>query len=188
MTGHCNCNGSEHNMIRDAIKAYHNYEPRTNSSHDEEPRSTFHRTQGRCYDDVVAVNTERGLELREETGKSDSCCNDESNERKSDSCCNDKRNRKTKDEVRYDKIIRKQRNMVLESSIMANEALKMEVDTLRQALYRVSDTEESYQRNLDLGDYIELTSRHMHDQNDILEQIQKELKNIARSTSKIGGT
>ena len=181
MTGHCK--GSEHDMIRDAIKAYHNYEY-------EEPRSTFHRTQGHCYDDVVAVNTERGLELREEIPvKSDSCCN-ESNERKSDSsCCNgDKRNRKTKDEVKYVKIIRKQRNMVLESSIMANEALKMEVETLRQALYRVSDTDESYQRNLDLADYVELTSSHMHDQNDILEQIHKELKNIAKSTSKIGGT
>ena len=47
-----------------------------------------------------------------------------------------KRSRKrTFKEIRYDKILSNQQHLILESSLAANEALKMEVKSLRQVIF-----------------------------------------------------
>jgi hypothetical protein len=47
--------------------------------------------------------------------------------------------KRTYKEIRYDKILSKQQNMILESSLAANEALKMEVKSLRQVIFDQDD-------------------------------------------------
>jgi len=47
--------------------------------------------------------------------------------------------KRTFKEIRYDKILSKQQNMILESSLAANEALKMEVKSLRQVIFDQDD-------------------------------------------------
>jgi hypothetical protein len=49
--------------------------------------------------------------------------------------------KRTYKEIRYDKILSKQQNMILESSLAANEALKMEVKSLRQVIFDQDDLE-----------------------------------------------
>jgi len=50
-----------------------------------------------------------------------------------------RRNKRTFREIKYDKILSKQQNMILESALAANEALKMEVKSLRQVLFDQDD-------------------------------------------------
>ena len=50
-----------------------------------------------------------------------------------------RRNKRTFREIKYDKILSKQQNMILESALAANEALKMEVKSLRQGLFAQDD-------------------------------------------------
>ena len=50
-----------------------------------------------------------------------------------------RRNKRTFREIKYDKILSKQQNMILESALAANEALKMEVKSLRQVLFDQED-------------------------------------------------
>lgn len=52
---------------------------------------------------------------------------------------NKKSRKRTYKEIRYDKILSKQQNMILESSLAANEALKMEVKSLRQVIFDQDD-------------------------------------------------
>ena len=47
--------------------------------------------------------------------------------------------KRTYKEIRYDKILSKQQNLILESSLAANEALKMEVKSLRQVIFDQDD-------------------------------------------------
>ena len=47
--------------------------------------------------------------------------------------------KRTYKEIRYDRILTKQQNMILESSLAANEALKQEVKSLRQVLFSQDD-------------------------------------------------
>tara|TARA_R100001086_G_scaffold247210_1_gene180894 strand:+ start:465 stop:917 length:453 start_codon:yes stop_codon:yes gene_type:complete len=47
--------------------------------------------------------------------------------------------KRTFKEIRYDKILTKQQNLILESSLAANEALKMEVKSLRNVLFSQED-------------------------------------------------
>ena len=49
--------------------------------------------------------------------------------------------KRTYKEIRYDKILSKQQNLILESSLAANEALKMEVKSLRQVIFDQDDLE-----------------------------------------------
>ena len=145
--------------------------------------------------EVIAEDTERGLELRENPinqiksyQSGTECCQDEGVtelQASAEARAPKIRNKRTKDEIRYDKILSEQQNLILNSSLMANKALKMEVETLRQTLYRLSldvpdvpDVDEVETPSY-LADYIELASRNMHDQNDILEQIRIELKDIS---------
>ena len=47
--------------------------------------------------------------------------------------------KRTFKEIKYDKILSKQQNLILESALAANEALKMEVKSLRQVLFDQDD-------------------------------------------------
>jgi hypothetical protein len=47
--------------------------------------------------------------------------------------------KRTFKEIRYDKILSKQQHIILESSLAANEALKMEVKSLRQVIFDQDD-------------------------------------------------
>jgi len=50
-----------------------------------------------------------------------------------------RRNKRSFKEIRYDKILSQQQNLILESSLAANQALKMEVKSLRQVLFSIDD-------------------------------------------------
>ena len=50
-----------------------------------------------------------------------------------------RRNKRTFREIKYDKILSKQQNMILESALAANEALKMEGKSLWQVLFDQDD-------------------------------------------------
>lgn len=52
---------------------------------------------------------------------------------------NKRRNKRSFKEIRYDKILTAQQNQVLESALASNEALKMEVKSLRQVLFSQDD-------------------------------------------------
>ena len=54
--------------------------------------------------------------------------------------------KRTFKEIRYDKILSKQQNLILESSLAANEALKMEVKSLRQVIFDQDDLRNIYGR------------------------------------------
>jgi hypothetical protein len=47
--------------------------------------------------------------------------------------------KRTYKEIRYDRILTKQQNMILESSLAANEALKQELKSLRAVLFSQDD-------------------------------------------------
>ena len=90
-----------------------------------------------------------------------------------------KRSRKrTYKEIRYDKILSKQQNMILESSLAANEALKMEVKSLRQVIFDQDDL----QRDLGIspievtGQQQSVTSTGEFNAADLIASIAKGLK------------
>jgi len=90
-----------------------------------------------------------------------------------------KRSRKrTYKEIRYDKILSKQQNMILESSLAANEALKMEVKSLRQVIFDQDDL----QRDLGIspievtGQQQSVTSTEEFNAADLIASIAKGLK------------
>jgi len=90
-----------------------------------------------------------------------------------------KRSRKrTYKEIRYDKILSKQQNMILESSLAANEALKMEVKSLRQVIFDQDDL----QRDLGIspievtGQQQSVTSTGEFNAADLIASVAKGLK------------
>jgi len=86
--------------------------------------------------------------------------------------------KRTYKEIRYDKILSKQQNMILESSLAANEALKMEVKSLRQVIFDQDDL----QRDLGIspievtGQQQSVTSTGEFNAADLIASIAKGLK------------
>ena len=91
---------------------------------------------------------------------------------------NKKSRKRTYKEIRYDKILSKQQNMILESSLAANEALKMEVKSLRQVIFDQDDL----QRDLGIspievtGQQQSVTSTGEFNAADLIASIAKGLK------------
>ena len=86
--------------------------------------------------------------------------------------------KRTYKEIRYDKILSKQQNMILESSLAANEALKMEVKSLRQVIFDQDDL----QRDLGIspievtGQQQSVTSTGEFNAADLIASVAKGLK------------
>ena len=91
---------------------------------------------------------------------------------------NKKSRKRTYKEIRYDKILSKQQNMILESSLAANEALKMEVKSLRQVIFDQDDL----QRDLGIspievtGQQQSVTSTGEFNAADLIASVAKGLK------------